>query len=170
MKKIATLIFLSIVFAGCASNTTPPAATESEASAPVASATPAPEASADALQIDEFALDEISGAGCGMALWKPGQDRPTQFVFFNGLEPSPMEMKINGQVVEFKRVGASGEEFYGQMTSQTFESEDGSMTAQVDVELGEPGEIESVAIDGGTVSVMRDGQETSVDVVGDAGC
>ena len=40
----------------------------------------------------------------------------------------------------------------------------------VEVKLGEPGEIESIAIDKGEIKVKQNTQEVIITVVGDAGC
>lgn len=119
--------------------------------------------------INELKLEEISG-GCGMTLSKRDRAQDNSFVFFNGLDPDSMEMKINGEVMTFRRIDEAGEAFYGQYTSQTFANADGSMIVEVDVTLGEPGEIESVAIPEGTITVTQDGQSTTINVMGGAGC
>ena len=120
--------------------------------------------------INEFKLEEISGAGCGMTLYKRDRAQDNLFVLFNGLDPDSMEMKINGEFMTFQRIDEAGEPFYGQYPSQTFTNSDGSMSVEVDVTLGEPGEIESVAIPEGTITVTQDGQSTTINVMGGAGC
>jgi hypothetical protein len=57
-------------------------------------------------------------------------------------------MKVNGEFVRFRRTAATGQELYGQYPSQTFVSQDGTIQLQVDVKYGEPGEIESFAVEG----------------------
>ncbi|GAB4478627.1 MAG: hypothetical protein OHK0037_40660 [Elainellaceae cyanobacterium] len=120
--------------------------------------------------IGEFSLEENNLYGCGMALWKPDRTAQGQYVFFNGIEDGSMRMLIDDELVEFSRVDGSGQDFYGQQTTQTFRSADGMITASVTVALGEQGEIESVAIANGTIRVERDGATVEIPVVGDAGC
>ncbi|GAB4234955.1 MAG: hypothetical protein Kow00121_62600 [Elainellaceae cyanobacterium] len=114
-----------------------------------------------------------------MTLWQQEAGlRPEGYLFFNRLPQSEREQsaiaKINGEFVRFQRIAASGQEFYGQQTSQTFISENASgnraVQLQVNVTLGQPGEIESVAIDQGTIQVEQNGQTITVPVRGDAGC
>lgn len=138
------------------------------------SAVPSGPSNVTNLAIDEFAFEEISGRGCGMSLWRPDRQTRDRYLFFNALNDelneNPMEMKLNGEIVRFRRTEASGTEFYGQTTSQTFVSEDGSTQVTAAVELGELGEIESVAIQSGTLRVSQSGQTIEIPVVGDAGC
>ncbi|WP_316435992.1 hypothetical protein [Leptolyngbya sp. NK1-12] len=130
-----------------------------------------------ALDVQLFTSEELfnqDGGGCGMSLWKQADGpRPSGYLFFNRLAQQPGReltlMKINGEFVRFRRTAASGEEFYGQHTSQTFVSQDGSMQVQVDVTLGEPGEIESVAVDG-IMRVQKGEHTVEIPVQGDAGC
>ena len=54
--------------------------------------------------IDTFTTDELfasGGGGCGMSLWSANNDMPTSFLFFNGLEPNSMMMKIRGKMTKF---------------------------------------------------------------------
>jgi len=120
--------------------------------------------------IDEFSLAENNLYGCGMALWKPDRADRERYVFFNGVEDGSTRMLIDGKLLEFSRVDGSGQDFYGQKTTQTFRSNDGTITVSATVTLGEQGEIESVAIADGTIQVERDGATVEVPVVGDAGC
>lgn len=154
------------------------AATPSPAVAtPSAATVGATPAQTQAIAIGDFGFADITqlgAAGCGMTLWKPeetangGGDR--RFIFLNGLEPDSMIMKLNGEVVRFRRTAASGNEFYGQQTSQTFVSQDGKTTVQVNVTLGQKGEIESVAIQNGTLRVEQGSASVELPVMGDAGC
>ncbi|MBD2775863.1 hypothetical protein [Iningainema tapete] len=121
-------------------------------------------------KVGEFQLNEISGSGCGMTLWRQNRAEKNKLVFFNGLEKNSMEMKINGKITKFSRIKASGKEFYGQRTLQTFSNQDGKIMVDVAVKLGAKGEIESVAIKEGTIRVKQNGQEVKVPVIGDAGC
>lgn len=121
-------------------------------------------------KVGEFKLNELSGSGCGMTLWRQNRSDKNKFVFFNGIQKNSMEMKINGKITKFSRVKASGKDFYGQRASQIFSNQDSKITVDVAVKLGAKGEIESVAIKEGTISVKQNGQEVKVPVVGDAGC
>ncbi len=150
------------------------------------------EANADgaiAPTINEFDFDEIAGRGCGMSLRRAERNpEDRQYVLFNGLVQQSlsdfdvrMEMKIDDEVVIFSRTDYQGEQFAVENYPwQRFVSEDGSLGATVEVEALPPaapsadvpgsGESAVVTIDRGTVTVERDGQTTSVPVVGDAGC
>ena len=79
-------------------------------------------------------------------------------------------MVFDNQLVSLTRTAASGEDFYGQQTSQTFATEDGEINVKVGVTLGELGKIESVAISEGRVTVETKGQTKEISVVGNAGC
>lgn len=105
-----------------------------------------------------------------MTLWSPERSSGDRYLFFHGLNESPMEMKIDGKIVRFKRTEASGTEFYGQQTTQTFVSEDGMIQVTAEVVLGPPGEIESVAIPSGTLRISQTEQAIDLSVIGDAGC
>ncbi|MBE9109386.1 hypothetical protein IQ273_08145 [Nodosilinea sp. LEGE 07298] len=132
---------------------------------------------AGSFEVNSFTVDELfaqGGGGCGMTLWQQSEGSPSEgFLFFNGLaQPSGdgfTLMKINGEFVRFSRTAAAGEEFYGQQTSQTFVSQDDDIQLQVDTALGEPGEIESVAVEG-TLQLQQDGDTVEIPVQGDAGC
>lgn len=140
---------------------------------PSTSATQSPQAATftvDEFTVDEFTLDEITGQGCGMALWHPNRQTRDRFLFFSGLDTASMEMKLDGEIVQFRRTAARGTEFYGQKTFQAFISEDGDTKVSVEVELGRPGEIESVAIDAGILRVKQGEAAIELSVVGDAGC
>ncbi|MGF1534950.1 MAG: hypothetical protein ACFB4J_00510 [Elainellaceae cyanobacterium] len=123
--------------------------------------------------VGDFSTDELfaaGGGGCGMSLWKAGDDpREGGFIFFNGLDGTAL-MRIDGEMVSLTRDQTTGEEFYGQFTSQTFIAPDDSLSATTNVVLGEPGEIESVAIPSGTLILQAGNAVTEIPVVGDAGC
>ncbi|MBD2115008.1 MULTISPECIES: hypothetical protein [Cyanophyceae] len=127
--------------------------------------------------IDRFTLDELfaqDGGGCGMTLWHRDDGlRSQEYLFFNGLaQPSADAvalMKLNGEFIRFRRIAASGDEFYGQQTLQTFASPDDAIKLQVNVALGEPGEIESVSVEG-TLQLQQNGEMMEIPVLGDAGC
>ncbi|PSR14330.1 hypothetical protein C8255_24265 [filamentous cyanobacterium CCP3] len=129
------------------------------------------------LEVNSFTVDELfaqGGGGCGMTLWPQSEGSPLEgFLFFNGLAPPPDDgftlMKINGEFVRFRRTAAAGEEFYGQQTSQTFVSQGDDMRLQVETTLGEPGEIESIAVEG-TLQLQQNGDTLTIPVQGDAGC
>lgn len=134
-------------------------------------------APAQALDVQLFTIDELfaqEGGGCGMTLWKQEDGlRPPGYLFFNRLAQKAGDefttMKINGEFVRFRRTAATGEERYGQYTSQTFVSQDGTIQLQVDVKYGEPGEIESFAV-GGTMRVQQGEQTIEAPVQGSTGC
>jgi hypothetical protein len=154
-----------------------PATTPAPSQTPPVDAVGASPAQEQSIALGDFGFDEIDqlgAAGCGMTLWRPeeaakgGGDR--RFILLNGLEANSMLMKLDGEVVRFRRTAASGDEFYGQQTLQTFVSQDGNTTVKVTVTLGQPGEIESVAIQDGTLRVEQGSATVELPVVGDAGC
>ncbi|MBD2577348.1 hypothetical protein [Oscillatoria sp. FACHB-1406] len=125
------------------------------------------------LKVGEFTFQELNavgGGGCGMSLWKPTRERVPKLVFFNGLNEGEMWMKIDGKLVKFQRIAASGEEFYGQTIAQTFQNEDKTLRVEVSVALGEKGEIESIAISSATIRIERAGEVIELSPIGDAGC
>ena len=122
-------------------------------------------------EINTFNLDELfaqEGGGCGMTLYASANDWEN-FVFTRGID-SPALMKIDDQWVRLNLTDSKGEEFYGQNTSQTMVSEDGSLTVTTEVTLGELGEIESVAVSDAILQVTRAGATTELRTAGDAGC
>ncbi|MGG6237113.1 hypothetical protein ACQ4N7_00610 [Nodosilinea sp. AN01ver1] len=156
----------------------PPASESASPTEPIEtdnSATPAPQTGT--LEVNSITLDELfaeGGGGCGMSLWQQSDGSlPQGILFFNGLAQPPDDgftlMKINGEFVRFRRTAAAGEEFYGQQTSQTFVSQDDSIRLQVDTTLGQPGEIESIAVEG-TLQLQQNGDTLTIPVQGDAGC
>lgn len=122
------------------------------------------------LNVNEFTTEQIAGKGCGMTLWKLSRKASNRYVFSNGLEPNSMEMKLNGQVRQFTRIKGSGPEFYGQMTSQTFQDKDKTIIVEVYVELGQRISDETVEISKGTIRVKQGRDVVSFAVRGDAGC
>ncbi|WP_317036667.1 hypothetical protein [Nodosilinea sp. E11] len=136
-----------------------------------------PERSQPSLQVEGFTLDELfaqGSGGCGMTLWHQADgQQPTEFLFFNGLPDAAGHqgalMKLDGEFVRLRRTAAAGEEFYGQQRSQTFASPDNALQVQVETTLGEPGEIESVAVEG-TLQLQHNGTTLDLPVQGDAGC
>lgn len=176
LKKICALSLISVLAFGCDNQATLPEPTPSEQAAePTSAASQSPGSevatpTATGFEVNEFTLDQLSNSGCGMTLWNPDRASNDRFVFFNGVQPDTMEMMIDNEMIPFSRIDSSGEEFYGQQTSQTFRNEDGSITVDVEVDLGAPGEIESVEIDKGTIRVDNEGEQLVLPVVGDAGC
>ena len=124
-------------------------------------------------KVDSFTLDELfeqGAGGCGMSLLKPGAPPGEGFLFSHGMDEEPALMKIDGAWVWFQRTAASGERFYGQMTSQTFSNDDGSLIVETEVILGEEGEIESVDFSEAVLRLIYDGQTIEIAVEGGAGC
>lgn len=127
--------------------------------------------------IDTFTFDEIDIRGCGMSLWVPGTDPRADGVYlFNGIEPpngaseGTMRMKVDGRIVTFQRTVGKGEEYYGQFNHQVFKSLDGDLTVEVDTEVIAEVDAEVRSVEGTLTLVGPNGQETSVEVIGDAGC
>lgn len=120
--------------------------------------------------VNELTIDQFKGRGCGMTLWKLSRKASDHFVFFNGIEPNSMEMSINGNLQKFTRIKGSGQQFYGQMTSQTFQNQNKTIIVEVNVELGKKVETEVTLISKGTIRVKRDKDVVSFAVRGDAGC
>lgn len=115
-------------------------------------------------------LNEVSAGGCGMSLWRAGESpRAEGILLFHGID-EPAVMRFDGEFQSLERTAATGEEFYGQQSEQTFATADGETTVRVSVALGEPGEIESVAIAQGTLAIETEGLINEIPVEGDAGC
>lgn len=125
------------------------------------------------VEVNAYSTDELFDAGsggCGMSLLASDTNFGTDnFIFFHEFE-GPALMKLDDELTQLTRTAASGEEFYGQHTSQSFETEDGAIAVDVNVTIGEPGEIESVSIPEGTLTVTAEGQSEEIAVTGDAGC
>lgn len=131
------------------------------------------------IDIGGFTLDEIydlGAAGCGMTLWRtaaqdaaPGE---RTFILVNGMEENSMLMKLNDEVMRFRRTEHSGEEFFGQYPEQTFANETRGVQVQVSVDAGsrEASEGEVITISSGTVTVTMGGEVVDIPVVGDVGC
>jgi hypothetical protein len=145
--------------------------------APEATDPPAP-ATQNAPEISTFSFDDIDIAGCGLSLWAPDSDPRADGVYlFSGMQPPsgsaevPMRMKVNGTIVQFQRTGGEGEEYYGQFDRQTFASLEGDLTAEVNSEVTSRPENSEVMGVEATISVVGpDGQSTTVEAIGDAGC
>ncbi len=126
------------------------------------------------IKVGTFTTDELfnaGGGGCGMSLW-PAKTNPQQagFLFFHGLEDAKALMAFDGQMTNLIRKVSQGKEFYGQKTEQVFVTEDDQISVEVNVSLGAEGEIESVNIPSGTITVTAEAQTQEFSVVGDAGC
>ena len=138
------------------------------------STSPGTEVAALPISIDTFTMDELfeaGGGGCGMTLWQPETDPwDDGALFFHGLEEDMAFMMFDNTLTQLSRTAASGDDFYGQQTNQTFETGDGTITVQVDAALGNPGEIESVRIPDAMLTIETQGQTETIAVVGDAGC
>ncbi len=129
------------------------------------------------IEITRFTTDELfdaGGGGCGMSLDKKAQTNQRGFLFFNGIEDTQGDtdafMSFDGKLTKLIRKSSQGEEFYGQKTNQVFTTEDDRILVEVDVTLGAKGEIESVNIPNGTITVIIEDKTQQFDVVGDAGC
>ena len=126
------------------------------------------------IEVGTFTTDELfdgGGGGCGMSLWfaktNPQQDG---FLFFHGLQDDKAFMIFEQKMTNLIRKASSGEHFYGQQTEQVFLSADSEILVEVNVNLGAEGEIESVNIPSGTISITTKGATKGFSVVGDAGC
>ena len=125
------------------------------------------------IDVNTFNLDELfdsKGGGCGMTLQAKNEKRTQKFLFFNGISPNSMLMKINSKMTRFSLVEAVGNDFYGQKNFQTFVSEDKKIEVRVAVVQGESGEIESLGISTGVMLVKIGDSFRELVVIGDAGC
>ena len=134
---------------------------------PTESPTPTPSIDWALFTIDE--LFDAGSGGCGMTLL-PVDAEPGKFLLFNGIEPNSMKMIVNGSWMTFDKEAGEGEEFYGQHLKQTFSNADLDLIVETEVVLGEPGEIESVEISSGTVTLVSGESREEIPVNGDAGC
>ncbi|HEY9881700.1 MAG TPA: hypothetical protein V6D29_24830 [Leptolyngbyaceae cyanobacterium] len=177
MKKHWFLAVCATLLLSCNSNSS-----QEPVAAPPSPTPTATSAAADPLpQVDSLTFGEIDLSGCGMTLYASGSNPLKDgFYLFSGFvdpEVPPkadgsMRMKLNGEIVNFTRTATSGEAIPGgQFTFQTFVSEDNRTTVTVEtspaVSSGEP---EANGLPEATITVTRDGQETTVDAVGDTGC
>jgi hypothetical protein len=122
------------------------------------------------LKVDEVTLERFQGKGCGMTLWRLNRKASNHYVFFNGIQENSMEMSINGKIQKFTRIKGNGEQFYGQMTSQTFQNKTKQIIVEVDVALGKKIDAEVIAISKGTIRVKRNTDILTMAVRGNAGC
>lgn len=123
--------------------------------------------------INTFTIDELfaaKGGGCGMTLQAKAAKGTKDFLFFNGISPNSMLMKINNKMTRFSLVEAVGNEFYGQKNFQIFVSEDKKIEVRIAVVQGERGEIESLGISTGVMLVKSGDSFQELAVIGDAGC
>ena len=134
-----------------------------------------PENSTFPIEVGTFTTDELfaaGGGGCGMSLWQEvdSNSQSGDTIFFNGLAASSALMIFDGKPTKLTRTDARGENFYGQQTEQVFMTEDKAIAVEVKVNLGAEGEIESVAIPSGEITIDTQGKTKKFSVVGDAGC
>ena len=126
------------------------------------------------IEVGTFSSDELfnaGGGGCGMSLWKSDSNAlQKEFLFFHGIEDAKAFMVFDNKMTNLSRTTAEGKDFYGQKTTQTFVTDDKKITVEVKVNLGEKGEIESVNIPSGTITVSTQGKLKTFPVKGDAGC
>lgn len=123
-----------------------------------------------AVTIDSYTSDElfaVDSGGCGMSLKPVGRE---QFIFFNGLDTDSMWMKLDGTMTQFRKAAASGEEFYGQSTTQSFTSLDGAIEVDVTVQLGTEVGYEVINVESGTLRLENAEDVIEIPVEGDAGC
>ncbi len=168
VKPFIVISCCAFGLAACNANTgSTPEATDS----PAAATETAP-------AIGTFSFDDIDIAGCGLSLWASGSDPRADGVYLfnamaspNGTAEATLRMKVDGDIVQFQRTDGAGEEYYGQFDRQTFESLDGGLTAEVNAEVTSRPENSEVWGVQGTITVINtDGQETSVEAIGDVGC
>ncbi|MEO1093333.1 MAG: SH3 domain-containing protein [Cyanobacteria bacterium J06638_28] len=123
-----------------------------------------------AVSIDSYTIDElfaVDGGGCGMSLKRAGTN---QFIFFNGLETTSMWMKLDGTMTPFRKTATSGEDFYGQTTTQSFISLDGFTQVEVTVTPGTEVGYEVINVESGQLRLDSGGEVLEIAVEGDAGC
>ncbi len=123
-----------------------------------------------AVTIDSYTSGElfaVDGGGCGMSLKPIGND---EFIFFNGIDDESMWMKLDGTMTQFRKTSASGEDFYGQSTTQSFTSIDEATQVDVSVQLGTEVGYEAVDVESGTLRLENAGEVVEIPVEGDAGC
>ena len=126
------------------------------------------------IKIGTFTTDRLfdaGGGGCGMSLWQAKTNPQQQgFLFFHGLEDAKALMVFDSKMTNLIRKSSQGKEFYGQKTEQVFITEDDKISVEVNVNFGAAGEIESVNIPSGTITVRAEDRIQQFSVVGDAGC
>lgn len=180
-RQFAALLLLLATTASC--DTQPNAGTDEYGTPtePATALTPAPTLAAQTAlpELGQYTFDELLAAGeeggCGMVMLAPNTNPYQDGIYFfrgigRGSQAAPGYIEISDEIVALAQVSASGEEFYGQQTSQTFESENGAVTLQVDVTLGAAGEIESVDFAEGKLTLTSDGQSETYVAEGSAGC
>ena len=126
------------------------------------------------IEVGTFTMDELfeaGGGGCGMTLWQAANNVPQEgLLFFHGIEDDPAFMVFDNQMTTLSRKVGEGKDFYGNKTEQKFVSQDQAITVQVNVNLGNKGEIESINIPSGEIIVTTQGKIKEFAVMGDAGC
>lgn len=105
--------------------------------------------------------------GCGTSLWQIETNPNQDGVLFSHKDKVPL-MVFNDKIINLKKAIVSSqvdEENYG-----TFTTEDGSISVQVDLTMGELLSYESRSISKGTITITTQGQTKDIDVVGVWGC
>ncbi|MBF2001010.1 MAG: hypothetical protein IGS38_09860 [Synechococcales cyanobacterium M58_A2018_015] len=182
---LVQLLALPVLFGStlhaCGLQRTSPSASHSIASnSESASGVSVAMSSQEEVSLDTFSPEELfqqGSGGCGMSLWRAGDDPRTDgMLFFNGLETGSNTtqatalIKLDGEFVRLQRTRASGEAFYGQAPVQIFRDASGEIQVEVMVKRGAAGEIESVGISKGLLRVKQLQHLVETAVVGDAGC
>lgn len=126
------------------------------------------------VKVGTFTTDELfdaGGGGCGMSLWETKTNpQEAGFLFFHGLEDAKALMVFDDKMTDLTKTASQGKEFYGQTTEQTFITEDGKISIEVNVSLGAEGETESVSIPSGKITITAEDKTQEFSVTGDAGC
>jgi hypothetical protein len=128
---------------------------------------------ASSIKVGDFTGEQLrsnGGGGCGMTLWRIDKTPRGLYLFFNGLTPNAAWIVLNRKMIRLNRTAGSGSDFYGQKTQQTFQSLDRKVSVMTKVTLGKKGEIESVALPSGSLTIKVSGQILNIPVKGDAGC
>lgn len=188
IRQSIYLIACSSFLVGCHPTAPPasvpvpsPAAPTAEPSPTAATPSPTPATAGTTPEIGTFTLNELDLRGCGMTLYAPGSDpmQPQIYLFSGLVDPAiapktggSMRMKLDGALVKFTRTATSGEAVPGgQFTTQTFVSEDGSITVTVEIGTVTPGSDPEIhQITDAVLTVTRNGQTSRVEAIGDAGC
>lgn len=123
-----------------------------------------------ALQIGEFTREQLrQSVTCGIYLEKLNRAETEYiWVFVQGVGTEPAEMMINGRMIVLNQTTVDKPPV-NQRLSQSFLSQDRSVSARFDLQIGTPTSHESVSISG-TLKVTRNGQEVNLPVKGDYGC
>ncbi len=121
-----------------------------------------------ALQIGEFTRKQLrQSVTCGIYLEKFNRaDTSDTWVFVQGDETA--EMMINGRMIVLNPTTVSKPPV-NQRMSQSFLSQDRSVSARFDLQIGTSTSHESFSISG-TLNVRRNGQKVNLPVKGAYGC